>query len=125
MRAATPLGQADSPSTSGSGSEPDGDGELAGEAASARLEMARELLAAVEAYGLAECWTWKPLMDGKKVGEGVVRQHSLPRPLWACGAVGMRGCGHAAWGSRGMPADLRILELLRILCLAREAGEGR
>ncbi|GLC34026.1 hypothetical protein PLESTB_000830000 [Pleodorina starrii] len=77
MRAAAPLGQADSPSgsgsgsgsgASGSGSEPDADGggELS-DAAAARLEMARELLAAVEAYGLAECWSWKPLMDGKKV----------------------------------------------------------
>ncbi|EFJ52690.1 hypothetical protein VOLCADRAFT_85925, partial [Volvox carteri f. nagariensis] len=73
MRAAAPLGK-DAASSSGSGSAGgsedstvDGGGELSEEAAAARLEMARELLSAVEAYGLAECWSWKPLMDGKKV----------------------------------------------------------
>ncbi|GIL45308.1 hypothetical protein Vafri_2575 [Volvox africanus] len=67
MCAAAPLG--DSPSGSGSGTElvADGAGELSEEAAAGRLEMVRELLSAVEAYGLSECWTWKPLMDGKKV----------------------------------------------------------
>ncbi|KAG2501325.1 hypothetical protein HYH03_001118 [Edaphochlamys debaryana] len=79
MRSAEPLGQdaASGAAGGGGGSEGaeggdggDGEGE-AGEqgaaAAAARLEMARELLSAAEAYGLAECYTWKPLMDGKKV----------------------------------------------------------
>lgn len=77
MRAATSLNQGDYPSWSASASaaastlgsevDSDGAGELSEEAAARRLEMARELLVAVEAYGLGDCWTWKPLMNGKKV----------------------------------------------------------
>jgi hypothetical protein len=44
--------------------------ELGSTAAAARLEAARALLTAVEGYGLAECWSWKPLLDGKQVGRG-------------------------------------------------------
>ncbi|GLI66087.1 hypothetical protein VaNZ11_009809 [Volvox africanus] len=75
MSAAMPLGDSPSGSGSKSGSRStggtelvaDGEGELSEAATAARLEMVRELLSAVEAYGLSECWTWKPLMDGKKV----------------------------------------------------------
>ncbi|PNH11388.1 CCA tRNA nucleotidyltransferase, mitochondrial [Tetrabaena socialis] len=67
MRAAAPLPADGSGAAPGRGGAA-GEGEELGEAAAgARLEMARELVAAVEAYGLGECWSWKPLMDGKKV----------------------------------------------------------
>jgi hypothetical protein len=32
-----------------------------------RVEVCRELAAAVEAFGLADCWQWKPVLDGKRV----------------------------------------------------------
>lgn len=32
-----------------------------------RLEVCKELVAAAEAFGLADCWQWKPLLDGKQV----------------------------------------------------------
>ncbi|GFR42511.1 hypothetical protein Agub_g3403 [Astrephomene gubernaculifera] len=72
MRAATPLGTDGGAASSDSdasecGGGADSDAEAAVAAASARVEMARELLAAVEAFGLSECWSWRPLMDGKKV----------------------------------------------------------
>ncbi|KXZ51707.1 hypothetical protein GPECTOR_11g156 [Gonium pectorale] len=72
MRAATPLrpdgGGAAALEDSDEGSSGGGAAAEAAEAAgTARLEMARELLAAVHAYGLEECWSWRPLMDGKKV----------------------------------------------------------
>ena len=31
--------------------------------------MAQELLAAIEAFQLSDCWEWKALLDGKKVME--------------------------------------------------------
>ncbi|KAG2449718.1 hypothetical protein HYH02_005245 [Chlamydomonas schloesseri] len=67
MHAAEPLGVAGSSGAVAAAETADGQGELSEAAAGARLEMSRALLAAVEAYGLTECWTWKPLMDGKKV----------------------------------------------------------
>ncbi|KAG2428655.1 hypothetical protein HXX76_011360 [Chlamydomonas incerta] len=67
MHAAEPLGVAGGSGAATAAETADGEGELSEAAAGARLEMARALLAAVEAYGLSECWTWKPLMDGKKV----------------------------------------------------------
>jgi tRNA nucleotidyltransferase/poly(A) polymerase len=33
----------------------------------ARLEVCKELVAAAEAFGIADCWQWKPLLDGKRV----------------------------------------------------------
>ncbi|PNW70586.1 hypothetical protein CHLRE_17g726000v5 [Chlamydomonas reinhardtii] len=65
--AAEPLGVAGGSGAVAAAETADGEGELSAAAEEARLEMARALLAAVEAYGLSECWTWKPLMDGKKV----------------------------------------------------------
>lgn len=38
--------------------------------------MAQELLAAVEAFQLKDCWQWKPLLDGKKV----MQVRSRPTP---------------------------------------------
>lgn len=72
MHAAAPLTPDGALSDSGSDGSDGSDGAATGgggsaEAEAARLEMARELVAAVEAYGLADCWNWKPLMDGKKV----------------------------------------------------------
>lgn len=32
-----------------------------------RNEICSTLLAAAEAFGLQDCWQWKPLMDGKQV----------------------------------------------------------
>lgn len=32
------------------------------------LEIYGTLAAAVDAFGLADCWQWKPLIDGKQVG---------------------------------------------------------
>jgi len=36
-------------------------------AVTTRLEVCKELVAAAEAFGIADCWQWKPLMDGKQV----------------------------------------------------------
>ncbi len=87
MHAATPLTPDGAVSDSGSdggdaAATGGGAGELSAEAAAARLEMARELVAAVEAYGLADCWNWKPLMDGKKV------RRSSSSSSWCLGACG-------------------------------------
>ncbi len=41
--------------------------ELGQEAQKLRLEEARLLLSAAAAFGLEDCWKWKPLMDGKQV----------------------------------------------------------
>ncbi|GAB4823353.1 hypothetical protein N2152v2_010399 [Parachlorella kessleri] len=50
------------------GSSSNGDGGLhAGGPRAARLEMCRSLLAAAEAFGIADCWHWKPVLDGKQV----------------------------------------------------------
>lgn len=32
-----------------------------------RLEVCRALVAAAEAFGISDCWTWKPVLDGKQV----------------------------------------------------------
>ncbi|KAI8462676.1 MAG: hypothetical protein J3K34DRAFT_527577 [Monoraphidium minutum] len=44
------------------------DGEAAAAAAWAagQVGAVKELLAAAEAFGLADCWQWKPLLDGKE-----------------------------------------------------------
>jgi hypothetical protein len=36
--------------------------------ASCRLEFCETLLNAATAYGIDNCWQWKPLLDGKQVG---------------------------------------------------------
>ena len=36
-----------------------------------RLEVCKELVAAAEAFGLSDCWQWKPLLDGKQVMQTV------------------------------------------------------
>ena len=41
-----------------------------------RLTFCDALLEAATAYGIADCWQWKPLLDGKQVG-GVRRQRCL------------------------------------------------
>lgn len=33
-----------------------------------RLDFCEALLTAATAYGIAGCWQWKPLLDGKQVG---------------------------------------------------------
>lgn len=37
-----------------------------------RLDFCEALLSAATAYGIAGCWQWKPLLDGKQVGGGGV-----------------------------------------------------
>lgn len=41
-----------------------------------RLELCQSLLASAAAYGLEECWQWKPVLDGKAV-MGLL---GMPRP---------------------------------------------
>lgn len=50
-----------------------------------RLEVCRALVAAAEAFGISDCWTWKPVLDGKQVGgartsDGVGGGHLLQSP---------------------------------------------
>ncbi|KAH7619045.1 hypothetical protein Ndes2526B_g05994 [Nannochloris sp. 'desiccata'] len=47
-------------------------------AVSARLEVCKELVAAAEAFGIADCWQWKPLMDGKQVMTAVGMKQGGP-----------------------------------------------
>lgn len=42
-----------------------------------RLEVCRSLLAAAEAFGIAECWHWKPVLDGKQVRHAVQAEYTL------------------------------------------------
>jgi len=34
---------------------------------SCRLEVCKSLVAAADAFGVADCWQWKPPLDGKQV----------------------------------------------------------
>jgi tRNA nucleotidyltransferase/poly(A) polymerase len=43
-----------------------------------RLEVCKELVAAAEAFGIADCWQWKPLMDGKQVMAAVGMKQGGP-----------------------------------------------
>lgn len=57
--------------------------------------MAQELLAAVEAFQLKDCWQWKPLLDGKQVMQvrGAAQRQALLRVMYSsCACVNM-GCG--------------------------------
>jgi tRNA nucleotidyltransferase/poly(A) polymerase len=47
-------------------------------AVSTRLEVCKELVAAAEAFGIADCWQWKPLMDGKQVMAAVEMKQGGP-----------------------------------------------
>ncbi|KAG1674687.1 hypothetical protein FOA52_007211 [Chlamydomonas sp. UWO 241] len=77
MRASAPLSAGDaspsvpahcgSTSGGGGGDGDEGGAELGAAAAAAREEVAHVLLSAAAAFGLEECWQWKPLMDGKQV----------------------------------------------------------
>ena len=69
-RCATPLGV----ESSGGPSSPSAEGGEAGPAHG--QDVAATLLAAAEAFGLQDCWQWKPLVDGKQVGDS-----------WACVCV--------------------------------------
>ncbi len=42
-----------------------------------------DALSRVQAYGLEDCWQWKPLMDGKQVG--FHSNCTAPPPLHALG----------------------------------------
>jgi tRNA nucleotidyltransferase/poly(A) polymerase len=44
----------------------------------ARLEVCKELVAAAEAFGIADCWQWKPLLDGKQVMAAVGMKQGGP-----------------------------------------------
>jgi hypothetical protein len=70
---AAPLG-VDSPTSSGSSTGAGTSTEARGgsatdvEARTAQLsEATAQLLSAAEAFGLQDCWQWKPLLDGKQV----------------------------------------------------------
>ena len=75
-RAAQALG-ADTAGSGGTGaaaaapaSPPCQDEESLAAEAAQRLEVLREMLAAVSGYGLEDCYSRQPLMDGKQVGGG-------------------------------------------------------
>eukprot|EP00955_Chlamydomonas_euryale_P045772 353231-Chlamydomonas_euryale.AAC.6 len=78
MRGAAPLSEAAAQASGlgtpldssggGSGEAHAGTHELSAAAHGARVESARAVLSAVAAFGLEDCWQWKPLLDGKQVG---------------------------------------------------------
>lgn len=47
------------------GGDPDAD--MSPQSLARRNEMASQLFSAATAFGLENCWQWKPLMDGKQV----------------------------------------------------------
>jgi len=77
MRGAAPLSEAAAQASGlgtpldssggGSGEAHAGTHELSAAAHGARVESARAVLSAVAAFGLEDCWQWKPLLDGKQV----------------------------------------------------------
>ncbi len=85
-RAATPLGVDPATNSPGSASDaptlPPLPEPWSSEAEAARSrEIAQVLLSAVKAYGLEDCWKWKPLLDGKQV-RGPLYRALLPA-VWA------------------------------------------
>ena len=73
MASARPLGVESTASSPSSGSPPaatphdDAGSASAGPGHQQRLELCQSLLASTAAYGLEECWQWKPVLDGKAV----------------------------------------------------------
>jgi hypothetical protein len=93
----------------------------AAEWAAGQVGMVKDLLAAAAAFGLEDCWQWKPLLDGKEVrgGRGVgalgwrwggmgekqhvqpPASHSNPRPYPH--PAGNEGDGHEQGGAAARP----------------------
>lgn len=48
------------------------EGDMSPESLAKRNEMCARLFSAASAFGLENCWQWKPLMDGKQVGGGIL-----------------------------------------------------
>jgi hypothetical protein len=102
-RAGTPA----SSGGSGGGGAPDaaagaGGGEeaAAAEWAAGQVGMVKDLLAAAAAFGLEDCWQWKPLLDGKEVraprSRGGGRGEPAGPPLWDIRALAA-GAGVSRW----------------------------
>ena len=100
-RAAQALG-ADTAGSGGTGaaaaapaSPPCQDEESLAAEAAQRLEVLREMLAAVSGYGLEDCYSRQPLMDGKQVGGGGCASQRCRGGAWGlCISAVQRG----AWG---------------------------
>lgn len=68
LKAAAPLGVDAAQAAESAGSmSPPGEADDSEAAAARRLEVCAVLMSAAEAFGLQDCWQWKPLMDGKAV----------------------------------------------------------
>ncbi len=65
MDCATPLGSSQSRASEPAHSSASDGGGAGGE--QLRLEAAQMLLSSAAAFGLEDCWQWKPLFDGKQV----------------------------------------------------------
>lgn len=74
-RAGDAGSRADSDVAGGDSEHPDAD--MSPQSQARRNEMASQLFSAATAFGLENCWQWKPLMDGKQVGREVWLKHSV------------------------------------------------
>lgn len=78
MQCASPLGvekagvgqKAGSGQLAGSDRAEHSEGDMSPQSLAKRKEMCARLFSAASAFGLENCWQWKPLMDGKQVGGG-------------------------------------------------------